>query len=178
MSVFICKVTSTHGLEVNVIPCDPNIQNENGKLFHNFIRRHTQLTVVNSLPVCRGLITRKRDLINGKCERSVIDFVVVCSRVLPHVTEIVIDEANKHITTNYTQCKGNVKAINSDHNTQFVNMTLKTIPIKEQKREIYTLKNHDGQICFKKLTDDTDVFSSCLKSRARLPVKIERWKSS
>ena len=162
----------------DVIPCDPNIQNKNGKLFHNFLRRHNQLTVVNSLPVCRGLITRQRYLINGKCERSIIDFVVVCTRVLPYVTEMVIDEANKYITTNYTQCKGNVKAINSDHNTQFVNMTLKTIPMKEYKREIYNLKNLDGQIRFKKLTDDTDIFSSCLTIRARLPVKIERWKSS
>ena len=79
----------------DVIPCDPNIQNENGKLFHNFLRRHNQLTVVNSLPVCRGLITRQRDLINGKFERSIIDFFVVCTRVLPYVTEMVIDEANK-----------------------------------------------------------------------------------
>ena len=49
-----------------VIPCDPNIQNENGKLFHIFLNRHPDLTVVNSLPVCRGLITRKRNLLNGK----------------------------------------------------------------------------------------------------------------
>ena len=53
-----------------VIPGDPNIQNENGKLFSSFLKRHPQLNVVNSLPVCRGLITRKRDLISGKCEKK------------------------------------------------------------------------------------------------------------
>ena len=31
---------------------------------------------------------------------------------------------------------------------------------------------------FKKLTEDTQDFTSCLNSRARLPVKIERWKNS
>ena len=92
------------------IPGDPHIQNENGKLFNNFLRRHPQLCVVNSLPVCKGLTTTKCDLINGKCEKSIIDFVIVCSRVLPFVTEMIIDEANQFITTNYTQSKtGKVK---------------------------------------------------------------------
>ena len=51
------------------IPGDPNIQNDNGKLFHNFLRRHPELTIVNSLPLCRGLITRKQDLVNGKMNK-------------------------------------------------------------------------------------------------------------
>ena len=136
------------------------------------------MIVVNSLPVCRALITRQRDLINGKHEKSVIDFVVVCTHVLPYITEMVIDEAKKYITTNYTQAKGNVKAINSDHNTQFVKMTLKTIPMKEHTREIYNLKNIEGQIKFKRLTEDTQDFLSCLQGRARLSVRIERWKQS
>ena len=161
-----------------VIPGDPNIQNENGKLFHNFLRRHPELVVVNSLPVCKGLITRQRDLVNGKCEKSVIDFVVVCTRVIPYITEMVIDEARKYITTNYTQSKGNVRAINSDHNTQFVNMTLKTIPMKEHKREIYNLKNLESQIKFRKMTDNTQLFSKCLQGKEKLSVKIERWKHS
>ena len=162
----------------DIIPGDPNIQNQNGKLFINFLKRHPRLVVVNSLPICRGLITRQRDLINGKHEKSVIDFVVVCTHVLPHITEMVIDEAKKYITTNYTQSKGNVKANNSDHNTQFVNMTLKTIPMKEHTREIYNLKNVEGQIKFKRLTEDTQDFLSCLQGRARLSVRIERWKRS
>ena len=124
-----------------IIPGDPKIQNENGKLFNSFLKRHPQLTVVNSLPICQGLITRKRDLICGKSEKSVIDFVVVCSLVLPYVTEMVIDEENKFITTNYTQSKtAKIKAINSDHNTQFVKIDLKVDPHKKVNREIYNLK--------------------------------------
>ena len=54
----------------DIIPCDPNIQNENGKLFNRFLKRHPELIVVNSLPVCKGLITRQRSLISGRCEKK------------------------------------------------------------------------------------------------------------
>ena len=43
-----------------IIPGDPRMQNRNGKLFQNFLERHPHLTVVNSLPLCEGLITRSR----------------------------------------------------------------------------------------------------------------------
>ena len=163
----------------DIIPGDPNIQNENGKLFNGFLKRHPQLNVVISLPVCQGLITRKRDLMSGKSEKSVIDFVVVCSCVLPYVTEMIIDEANQFITTNYTQAKTTkVKAINSDHNTQFVKVNLKVVPCKEVNREIFNLKNLECQMSFKRSTDKTYDFSSCFKGNETLLVKCEKWKKS
>ena len=165
-------------LGCELIPCGPNFQNDNGKLFHSFLSRHPQLSVVNPLPLCKGLITRKRNLINGKTEKSVIDFVVVCSCVLPYITEMMIDEADKFITTNYTQCTANVKAINSDHNTQFIKMNLKVIPQREEKREIYNLKNVLCQFKFKKLTENSQEFLSCFKSRESVLVKCERWKKT
>ena len=148
----------------DIIPGDPNIQNENGKLFNSFLKRHPQLNVVNSLPVCQGLITRKRDLINGKSEKSVIDYVVVCTRVLPYITAMIIDEANQFITTNYTQAKtAKVKAINSDHNTQFVKLNLKVAPFKKVNREIFNLKNLECQISFKRSTEKQMIFLHVLK---------------
>ena len=54
----------------DIISGDPNIQNENRKLFYQFLRRHPQLSVVNSLPVGQGLTTRKRDLKNGRSEKK------------------------------------------------------------------------------------------------------------
>ena len=88
-------------------------------------------------------------------KRSIIDLVVVCSRVLPYITEMIIDEADKFITTNYTQVKVNVKAVNSDHNTEFVKMKLQVITNKKEKREIYNLKNVLCQFQFKKSTEKT-----------------------
>ena len=38
----------------------PRVQNKNGKMFEDFLLRHPHLTVVNSLPICQGSITRSR----------------------------------------------------------------------------------------------------------------------
>ena len=43
----------------NIIRGDPRPQNRNGRMFQSFLERHPQLTVVNSLPICEGLITRR-----------------------------------------------------------------------------------------------------------------------
>jgi hypothetical protein len=88
----------------DIIPGDPRKQNRNGKLFEDFLSRNSHLTVVNALPVCKGLITRSR-LRDGQIEESVLDFFVVCSRVLPYVTSMLIDEEKKHVLTNYEKVK-------------------------------------------------------------------------
>ena len=62
--------------------------------------RQKQLTIVNSLPLCEGLITRMR-VKDGKAETSILDFFVVCSRVLPYVSRMKIDDDKKYILTNY-----------------------------------------------------------------------------
>ena len=92
----------------NIIPNDPRPQNKNGKLFKEFLDRHPHLTVVNSLPQCQGLVTRRR-MCNGVAEESVLDFFVVCNRVLPFVKRMVIDEEKQYILTNYQQAKGEEK---------------------------------------------------------------------
>ena len=43
-----------------LIKNDPNHQNMNGKLFMQFLQRNPSLTVVNSLTIVEGLITRQR----------------------------------------------------------------------------------------------------------------------
>ena len=88
----------------DIIPGDPKTQNRNGKMFQNFLNRHPQLTVVNSLNICEGLIIRSR-FRDGQLEESILDFFVVCSRVLPFVSKMVIDERKQYILTNYKNAK-------------------------------------------------------------------------
>ena len=38
----------------NLIPGDPNSQNNNGRLFENFLSRNPHLVCVNSLDLCEG----------------------------------------------------------------------------------------------------------------------------
>ena len=72
------------------------------------------LTVVNGLTCCKGLITRTRDR-QRQVQKSIIDFFVVCKRLLPHVTEMEIDNNRKFTITNYTGSKHGKKAVDSDH---------------------------------------------------------------
>ena len=162
----------------DIVAGDPRKRNENGKLFH-FLQRHPQLSVVNALPICQGVITRRRELVTGKIQESVLDFTVVCSRVLPYLTEMVIDVDNKYITINYTtQKKAKTNAINSDHRTTFCKMNLMYMPFKFPKREIFNLKNVQCQSIFKKSTDESQNLRACLKRMQPFLERSERWKEA
>ena len=82
-----------------IIPNDPRPQNRNGKLFEQFLIRNSHLTVVNSLDLCEGLVTRSR-FRSGNLEESVLDFFIVSNHVLPHITCMVIDEESIYVLTN------------------------------------------------------------------------------
>ena len=142
----------------NIIPGDPRSQNYNGKLFQEFLDRNQNLTVVNSLPICEGLITRVRS--KGEItEKSVLDFFVVCSRILPYVTKMVIDEDKKHILTNYKVCKIGRRATDSDHFTEYMDVNLKFKIEKSERKEIFKFKDESSLKTFTKITSNTNQFS-------------------
>ena len=118
-----------------LVPGDPRKQNRNGKLFEEFLNRHPQLSVVNTLPLCEGLITRRR-FREDKVEESVLDFFVVCSKVLPFIEKMVIDESKKYVLTNYRQNKAK-DAIDTDHFTQFMDLNIKIEPDKPERVEFF-----------------------------------------
>ena len=104
----------------NIIPGDPRCQNRYGRLFQEFLERHPQLTIVNSLDLCEGLITRTRNS-EGKKSESVLDFFVVCDKVLPFITKMVVDEDKRFVITNYKKAKFK-EATDSDHNTIYIDI--------------------------------------------------------
>ena len=161
----------------NIIPNDPKPQNKNGKLLEQFLIRNSNLTVVNSMELCEGLITRRR-IKAGKLEESVLDFFLVCNTVLPHITKMVVDEEEKYILTNYRQVKYGGKATNSDHFTQYLDLDLKIITEKPNRREIWNLKNKEAQKAFKYLTTNTKDFTSCFEDEISLNQQIENWRKS
>ena len=148
----------------------------NGKLFEEFVSRNPNLTVVNSLPLCDGLITRSRK--KGEIEeRSILDFFVVCSRVLPFITKMVIDEKKEHILTNYKEAKRGGKAIDSDHFTQIMDVNLQIIPLKPGRKEIYNFKNKESQDMFKEITTNTQKFSECFNNDLPILKQVENWRN-
>ena len=159
----------------HIVPGDPRPQNRNGKLFENFLNRNPRLTVVNSLPLCQGLITRRR-MKNGVQEESVLDFFVVCSRILPHVQKMYIDEENKYVLTNYktAQLKGN--AIDSDHKTEYMDLNIKIIHEKPIRREFFNFRDLKGQEVFKTQTSETQEFTRCFENELPVLEQIELWR--
>ena len=161
----------------NIIPGDQNPQNQNRKLFEQFLVEN-KLTVINSLSLCKGVITRIRLLVTGKLESSSIDFYVVCERVLAHVSEIIIDSDKKHIATNFTNVQRGEKAIDTDHYTQILKVKLDICPSRPKRHEILNLKNTQCQKIFKEITHKTNDFHNCLNDNVPNAIKYIRWRNT
>ena len=159
-----------------IIPNDPRPQNRNGKLFQQFLARHSHLTVVNSLSVCEGLITRSR-FRDGKLEESVLDFFIVCHLMLPHIKRMVIDVDKKFVLTNYEQAHKGGKASDSDHATEYLDFDLKVIKEKPDRRLIWNFKNKEAQSKFKLMTSETLEFTNCFNNNLHVLEQIDNWKA-
>ena len=137
--------------------------------------RHPHLTVLNSLPICKGLITRTRTLITGKVEKSVLDFFVVCSLVLTHITEMLVDEERNYAITNYTQIPKGGKAVDSDHMTTLAKIQLNIVPHKMQTESVYNLKNIICKKPFKSNTSSTRDFTESINNHNSVQFKCDEW---
>ena len=96
---FILQGDLNAWLGSDLLPGDQKPQNQNGRLFQEFLKEN-RLTCVNSLPLKKGLITRTRKYL-GEFKQSTLDFYVVCDYVLPHVMSMTIIDSKHHILTNY-----------------------------------------------------------------------------
>ena len=74
-----------------------------------------ELTIANTLEVCAGTITRER-AVEGKDERSVIDYIIVCEEMLKFLKEMIIDESRSFVLRHIVKTKNTNKVITSDHN--------------------------------------------------------------
>ena len=157
-----------------LVPGDPRSQNKNGKLFQEFLERNPNLSIVNALSLCEGLITRKR-LREGQIEGSVLDFFIVCSKVLPFVKRMVIDENKDFILTNYNQVGKTGKAVDSDHLTEYMDLDIKIEPQKPERIEIFNFKEEESKVKFKKFTSETNEFTQCFEDKKPLFKQIQNW---
>ena len=98
-----------------LIENDPNPQNQNGKLFLDFLRRNKTLSVVNSMSICEGTITRQRTL-ETRMERAVLDFFIVNEKLNPFLKRMIVDEKREFTLGNYAQINKNNRVIETDHN--------------------------------------------------------------
>ena len=94
---------------------------------------------------------------NGK-EKSILDFFLVCRRMKPFITKMVIDESGDNKIVRFKT----KKIIESDHNSLILNCSLKYKPLKQDREEMFNFKNENCQKIFKEKTNKssrlTDIF--------------------
>ena len=100
---------------------------------------------------------------------------MVCHRVLPFVTKMVIDNRRDYILTNYQAARNQGKTTNSDNFTQYMDVDLELITEKPQRIEYFDFKNKHSQEMFKKITSETVEFSNCFNNGKPLQKQVDEW---
>ena len=157
-----------------IIPGDPNPKNKNGEMFCQFLQRHPHLKVVNSLDVCQGLITRRRNT-TKKNEKAVLDFFVVCHRVLDYVDNLTIDEDGKHELSNFNSKKSTGVVKPTDHMTMILNLKLSYFKAVKRRQEMYNLKDTESQAKFHDVSSYGGVLSKCFENDLPLETQVSQW---
>ena len=75
-------------LGYELIKDDPNRILENGRFLKDIIEREN-LVLLNSSPLCQGVIARHRVTKNNE-ENSVIDFIITCDKLSIFLEKMVI----------------------------------------------------------------------------------------
>ena len=88
---FILQMDGNLWAGKEIIKNDVHDCNQNGKLFHEFLKKYPHLIVINSLDLCKGLITRRRKTTRG-LEEAVLDFFVICNKISRFLMKMTIDE--------------------------------------------------------------------------------------
>ena len=127
--------------------------------------------------MCEGLFTRVRKCKNI-VEKSILDFFVVCNKILAYVTNMVVDEDKQNIPYNYTQVMRGGKVVNSDHMVIEINLNIKIPPTRPTRVTIYNFNDQQARDNFKSLTSETCRFTECFKSLQPLQVQCEDWKQT
>ena len=170
----IFMLDSNSWLGCNLMKSDPHMQNQNGKLFEIFLRNNGNIKALNNEDFCEGNITRSRK-VNGKEEKSIIDFILVCNKLLPYANYMYIDEGKKYSLANFYQKKKGQAAKISDHNLIYVDFDLKFKPIIQERRTVFKFCDTDALKKFKLLTSKTYEFSDCFKTNKPFCEQLKSW---
>ena len=132
----VIQLDANAHLGSNIIKGDPNKMNSNGIMFNDFLKRNPAITVVNSLKLCEGLITRRRETTRG-IEESVLDFFIVNEKMVQYLTQIRIDEKEQYVLTNFVQKNKNKGVKKSDHRTLILDLNIQFTKIKPDLKEVF-----------------------------------------
>ena len=72
----------------------------------------------------------------------------------PFLTKVTIDEDCKFCLGNFAQVKKNGRVIETDHNTLIADFSISISKCKQERVEMFNLRNKTCQQLFKKETDE------------------------
>ena len=173
---FVLQGDLNSWLGPDILPGDIRKQNKNGKFFAQFVENN-KLVIVNSLPICKGIITRSR-LRQGELVQSTIDFYVVCQRVLPFISEMIIDNDKKYRLTNYTNVINDGSITEADHSPMVLKVNLSIVPDKPKKIEVFNFKSAKGLAKFKEITSESGNFTKCFLNSESTLKQLSQWKQT
>ena len=157
-----------------LVPNDPNPMSENGKLLAGMISRQN-LTIANTSTKCRGgPITRMR-LVNGKVEKSCIDFILICQNLANFLNDVTIDSDGLFTLTKYTSTKGNPSVVKSDHYTLISKFEVNWTDNKPKRNEHFKLRDENGLNKFESLTTTSSNLRSCFHKGLSLENACAKW---
>ena len=133
--------------------------------------------MLNKTDLCDGIITRSR-IVNGKVEKSVIDFVLVCAKLLPFVRKMKIDKERKFTLTNFCKKKKGNKAKSTDHNPIYVDFSMKFQRQVEERKTFFNYKDEASMKKFRILTSKTTKLTNCFKTNEPFAKQVKKWEKT
>ena len=173
----IVQLDASAHLGSEMIENDPNPQNPNGKLFAEFLKRNPAMIVVNSLSLCKGLITRIRKLTN-KTEKAVLDFYLVNSLMLPFLVEMKIDVEDEYTLTNHAQNKKNGQSKKADHRPLFLKLNLRIEKLKPEREVLFNFRSEECQSKFTELTENAQPLIKCFQNNFSIQIQAVLWEKA
>ena len=161
--IFI-QMDANSKLGPEVIKGDPHEQSENGKVLMEIINRNALSVMNSSREKCKGTITRRRITDKIK-EESVIDLVIVSEEMAEVIERLEIDEERKFVLTSYRKTKNGTKVKESDHHTMLTYIKADwDTNVKEEKQEMYNLKDIESLKKFNEMTDNGTFLSEVFEN--------------
>ena len=153
-----------------IIKGDPNPINANGRLLRAFLDNNPYISLINSLDRCQGKVTRRRRK-GTKIEESILDFALVCDKLLPYCETMIIDEEKKFPLTSYL----NGKETHSDHATLIINFDIKYKKQQKVREEQYIFKDREAQEIFRNILNTENNLTKCFENSDELEVQCKVW---
>ena len=144
------------------------------KCLWNFWKINPTLTVVNALDICEGLITRSCQL-KSKCEKAVLDFFIVNEKVRPFLRKMIVDEVRDYGLSNFAQQRKNKRVIESDHNSEILELDIQYSYRKPEREEISNMRNKICQDAFKVETENNPKLLEVFDNQEPFKTQCNMW---